>query len=309
LPSRAPATAKQQAVLRKHILVADPSLASQDALLEQVATVMKDTWSWDELRKFYLRKTEMRENVEATLELIRDDMDEDEEDAGELPAAPAAAGAGPADDLATESAEEGEVLEIESAASKPAPLASEQVAAGQEVAPTGALPSVASAPAALKPPPAASTSAQPSPDVFGSTSAAKKKPTKHLSSEQAVQLAREKALATGKVWIEPAKKKAMTALRTETEAQLERGEFHTFEAEDQVGRRLCAFPSSDVNKDSDQTTLRLGRAQVCLDPRRPDAQQKGALRTHGRRHLVRDPTPGTQCVLSEMRGAGSGDDG
>lgn len=239
--------AKQQALLRKHVLVADPSLASQESLLDQVATVMKETWSWEELRKFFLRKNEMRENVQATLELIRDDLAEDEQDDG-LPG-PMVAEAG--NDHATESVEEGEVLEVTPAAAPEPPVkpvADDRALASASAAVAPSLP-IDMTTSTARPPPilktvSAAIANHPSQATPEKIAPVKKKLTKHLPSEQVVQLAREKALASGKPWIEPAKKKAMMALRTETEAQLERGEFHTFEAEDKVRlSKNAAFPT------------------------------------------------------------------
>lgn len=255
---------KQHATLRKHVLIADPSLAGEDKLLEKVMAVMKDTWSWDELKKFILRKADMKENVEATVDLIRDDMDDEDEDEDE-----------PADGAAArQSSEECEIAEpaavvqpakapievkLEPCPASDVAMADATDGAAAPPAPATAIPARApspppaapdpssAAPSAFVPPVVVQQQQQqhaaapaPPPSAAASGPASKKKPSKNLPAEERERLARERVLAQGKVWIEPAKKKAMTALRQESGAQIQRGEFKEFEAQDEV--RCTAQP-------------------------------------------------------------------
>lgn len=272
-------SAKQHATLRKYILIADPSLSSQTALLEKVGTVMTDTWSWDELKKFFLRKAEMKENVEATLDLIREDLSDEEMDDEE----------GVVEDPASGQKDEGEDLQVKgnslaavnvdmtSATSVvPAPPPAQPRSASQvpQAADIPSLPAPTVRPGLPAPPPLPTPSAADPPSseiqsfavessVESSTTTSKREPapsvvfeeitagpsktaikakkkqaTKHLPVAEKQRLAREKVEAEGKVWFEPEKKKAMTALQTETREEIQRGEFQQRGAEDTVSRLL-----------------------------------------------------------------------
>lgn len=272
-------SAKQYATLQKYILIADPSLSSQTALLKKVGIVMTDTWSWDELKKFFLRKAEMKENVEATLDLIREDLsDEDmiDEEGMVGDPAPGQKDGGEGLQVKGNSLAAVDVDMTSGTPVVPAPPPAQPTSAPQvpQAADIPSLPAPAVRPGLPAPPPlptpssacppsseiqsfAVESSAEsstttskrelaPSVEVKEITAgpsktaikAKKKQATKHLPVAEKQRLAREKVEAEGKVWFEPEKKKAMTALQTETREEIQRGEFQQRGAEDTVNRLL-----------------------------------------------------------------------